>query len=155
VEVKRYAGSAGAINTLRRLMAERGGFDGISKFLDFRWTAADSLHLRIEEKHINGAGLLSGAVTFAMVDYCMGSTLWRQKNEGERIATINIAINYVQTATSGEIVCKSVLDRRNKTLAVLRSEVTAEDGRLLATAIGSYTIFPKKDPPDPAPEPAS
>jgi uncharacterized protein (TIGR00369 family) len=126
-------------------MAERGGIDGVSNFLGFRWSAPDELRLTIEEKHINGAGLLSGAVTFAMVDYCMGSTLWSQRNKGERIATVNVSINYVQTATAGEIVCKTVLDRRNRRLAVLSSEVRADDGRLLVTAIGSYTIFPRKD----------
>jgi hypothetical protein len=37
-----------------------------------------------------------------------------------------------------------VLDRRNRTTAVMRSEVRHEDGRLLVTAIGSYTIFQRK-----------
>jgi acyl-coenzyme A thioesterase PaaI-like protein len=54
------------------------------------------------------------------------------------------AINYIQTAREGEIVCRTVLDRRNRTAAVLRSEVRHEDGRLLVTAIGSYTIFPPR-----------
>jgi acyl-coenzyme A thioesterase PaaI-like protein len=56
-----------------------------------------------------------------------------------------ISINYVQTATEGEIVCTTKLDRRNRKLAVLRSEVHHEDGRLLATAIGSFTIFERKE----------
>jgi acyl-coenzyme A thioesterase PaaI-like protein len=85
-------------------------------------------------------------VTYALIDYCMGSTLWVQTTEHERIATIGISVNYIQTATEGEIVCRSVLDRRNRTTAVLRSEVRHEDGRLLVTAIGSYTIFQRKGP---------
>jgi acyl-coenzyme A thioesterase PaaI-like protein len=79
-----------------------------------------------------------------MVDYCMGSTLWAQTTDEERIATISISINYIQTATEGELVCHTVLDRRNRTNAVMRSEVRHEDGRLLVTAIGSYTIFPRR-----------
>ena len=65
---------------------------------------------------INGGGLLSGVATYAMVDYCMGSTLWAQTAQDERIATINISINYIQTATEGEIVCRTELDRRNRTI---------------------------------------
>jgi len=109
-----------------------------------RWEHADTVRLTIREDLINAAGLLSGAVTYALVDYCMGSTLWKQTNEEEAIATVSISINYVATATEGEIVCRTQLDRRNRRLAVLRSEVTADDGRLLATAIGSYTIFPRR-----------
>ena len=83
-----------------------------------------------------------------MVDYCMGSTLWAHTTAEERIATINISINYIQTATEGELVCSTVLDRRNRSNAVMRSEVHHEDGRLLVTAIGSYTIFPRRRSPD-------
>ena len=54
--------------------------------------------------------------------------------------------NYIQTATEGEIVCRTVLDRRNRTTAALRSQVHHEDGRMLVTAIGSYTIFPARRP---------
>jgi len=42
------------------------------------------------------------------------------------------------------VICKTVLDRRNRRVAVMRSEVHHEDGRLLATAVGSYSIFPRK-----------
>jgi acyl-coenzyme A thioesterase PaaI-like protein len=36
------------------------------------------------------------------------------------------------------------VDRRNRRIAVLRSEVHHEDGRLIATAVGSYSIFPRR-----------
>ena len=120
--------------------------DGVSGFIGMRWDDPQTVRLTIRPELINAGGLLSGVVTYALVDYCMGSTLWAQTTEQERIATINIAINYIQTATEGEIVCRTVLDRRNRTTAVMRSEVRHEDGRLLVSAIGSYTIFPARRP---------
>ena len=126
------------------MSGRKHGIDGVSEFLGMRWEHADTLRVTIRPDLINAAGLLSGAVTYAMVDYCMGSTLWKQTTEDEAIATVNISINYVATATEGDVVCTTQLDRRNRRLAVLRSEVRHEDGRLLATAIGSYTIFPRK-----------
>src|SRR4051794_12943027 len=89
-------------------------------------------------------GRAPGPVAYAMVDYSMGSALWQQRTEGERIATIGISINYVQTAREGDVTCDSVIDRRNDRVAVMRSEVRHEDGRLLATAIGSFAIFPRE-----------
>ena len=118
--------------------------DGISKHLGFRWEAASRVRLTIRPDLINPAGLLSGAVAYALVDYCMGSTLWVERAEGERIATINISINYIQTATEGDVTCTTTLDRRNRSAATLRSEVRHEDGKLMATAIGSYAIFPRR-----------
>ena len=118
--------------------------DGVSRFFGLRWEHADTVRLTIKPEYINAAGLLSGVTAFTLVDYCMGSTLWKQTADEEGIATLSISINYVQTATEGDVVCTTKLDRRNRTNAVLSSEVRHEDGRLLATAIGSYSIFDRR-----------
>ncbi|MGZ4200426.1 MAG: PaaI family thioesterase [Thermoleophilaceae bacterium] len=121
-----------------------GALDGVSGFMGIRWDDPNTGRLTIRPELINAGGLLSGVATYALVDYTMGSTLWAQTSEDEGIATINIAINYVQSATEGEIVCRTELDRRNRSSAVMRSEVRHEDGRLIATAIGSYAIFARR-----------
>jgi uncharacterized protein (TIGR00369 family) len=121
-----------------------GAFDGVSGFFGMRWEDAQTVRLTIRPELINAGGLLSGVATYALVDYCMGSTLFAQTVRGERIATIGISINYIQTALEGDVICRSVLDRRNRSNAVLRSEVRHEDDRLLVTAIGSYAIFTKR-----------
>ncbi len=120
--------------------------DGVTAFMGLHWDDPETVQLRIRPELINRGGLLSGVVTYAMVDYCMGSTLWAQTTSDERIATISISINYIQTAVEGMVVCRSTLDRRNRRIAVLRSEIHHEDGRLLVTAIGSYSIFPPRAP---------
>jgi acyl-coenzyme A thioesterase PaaI-like protein len=120
------------------------GIDGVSGFMGMRWDSPERIRLTIRPELIGAGGLLSGVATYALVDYCMGSTLWVHTTEQEHIATVSISINYIQTATAGEIVCTSELDRRNRSNAVLRSEVRHEDGRLLVTAIGSYAIYPAR-----------
>lgn len=123
--------------------------DGVTGFLGMRWDDARTVRLTVRDDLINRGGLLSGVATFALVDYSMGSALWAETTDDEAIATLNIAINYIATATAGEVICTSTLDRRNRTTAVLRSEVRSDDDRLLATAIGSYAIFPRRPRPGP------
>jgi len=120
------------------------GIDPLTNFLGLRWESANRVRLTVRHELINPAGLLSGPVTYAMVDYCMGSTLWMERSGDERIATIGISVNYVQTAREGDVICETTLDRRNDRVAVMHSEVRHEDGRLIATAIGSFSIFPKE-----------
>jgi len=123
----------------------REGIDGMSRFVGIRWDDACTARFEIRPELINAGGLLSGVATYALVDYTMGSALWKQTTEDEAIATVNIAINYVRTAVEGEAVCVTTVDRRNRTSAVLRSEVTHGDGgELMATAIGTYSIFPRR-----------
>jgi uncharacterized protein (TIGR00369 family) len=122
----------------------REGIDGVSRWFGIRWDSQTTARLTIRPELINAGGLLSGVATYALVDYVMGSTLWAETTDEESIATVNIAINYVQTATEGEVICTTELDRRNRSAATMRSEVRHEDGRLMATAIGSYAIFPRR-----------
>ncbi|MDX6665578.1 MAG: hypothetical protein QOG68_1784 [Solirubrobacteraceae bacterium] len=119
--------------------------------MGIRWDDAQTTRMEIRPELMNAAGFLAGVSTYAMIDYTMGSALWRETTDDEGIATLNIAINYVQTALAGELVCTAELDRRNRTSAVLRSEVRHADGRLIATAVGSYTIFARRDRPRAAP----
>jgi len=126
------------------MAAERDGIDGLTSWLGLRWDTPELVRLTIRPELINPAGLLAGPVAYAMVDYSMGSTLWQDLTEGERIATIGISINYVQTAREGDVICETSLDRRNDRVAIMRSEVRHTDGRLLATAIGSFAIFPRE-----------
>jgi uncharacterized protein (TIGR00369 family) len=122
----------------------REGIDGVSRFFGIRWEDANTARLTIRPELINAGGMLSGVATYALVDYTMGSALWKETADDEAIATINISINYVRTAVEGEASCSTSVDRRNRTSAVLRSEVRHEDGDLLATAIGTYSIFPRR-----------
>jgi uncharacterized protein (TIGR00369 family) len=127
-------------------MTESGpkALDGVTGFMGVRWEDPETVRVTIRPELINRGGMLSGVVTYALVDYSMGSALWVNTTDDEAIATVNIAINYIQTATEGDVICRSTLDRRNRRAAVLRSEVHHEDGTLMATAIGSYAIFPRR-----------
>ena len=123
----------------------REGIDGVSRWFGIRWDDESTARMRVRDELINAGGLVSGVATYALVDYTMGSVLFAQTAEDESIATINIAINYAQGATGGELTCVSRVDRRNRRNAVLRSEVHHDDGRLIATAIGTYAIFPRRN----------
>jgi uncharacterized protein (TIGR00369 family) len=122
-------------------MERTPGIDGVSGFMGLRWEDHQTTRMEIRPDLMNAAGFLAGVSTYAMIDYTMGSALWKDTAADEGIATLNISINYVQTALDGELICTAELDRRNKGSAVLRSEVRHTDGRLIATAVGSYVIF--------------
>lgn len=124
--------------------APGGRGDAVIEFLGLRFEEPGVVRLTIRPDLLNRATLLSGPVSYAMVDYAMGSALWAQLADDEAIATLSISVNYLQSATEGDLVCHAHVDRRNRTAATLRATVMADDGRLLLTAIGSFTIFPRR-----------
>src|SRR3954449_1288024 len=120
--------------------------DGVTDWLGLRWEDPQTVRLAVRPELINAGGLLSGVVAYALVDYSMGSALWVHTSDEESIATLSISITYLRTATEGDIVCRTALDRRTRTNAALRSEVSDEQDRLLATAVGMSAIFPRRSP---------
>ena len=125
--------------------------DEVSRFLGFRYEAHGRIRLPVRDELLNPAGLLSGVVAFGLVDYAMGSALWQQTTDDEAIATLNISLNYVATAREGDLVCTAHVDRRTRTNAMLRAEVVSDDDRLVATAVGTFAIFPRRAARTPAP----
>jgi acyl-coenzyme A thioesterase PaaI-like protein len=131
----------------QRDLREAGEGLGGQAFADYIGLTRDGpgvTKLTVRPNLINGAGLLLGPVGFALVDYSMASALWEHRNPGELIATINVSLNFIESASEGEIVCRSTLDRRNRYAAALSSHVTHADGRLLITAVGSFAIRPPR-----------
>src|SRR6476661_8632496 len=127
------------------MAAERDGIDGLSSWLGLRWDAPERVRLAVRPELINPAGLLAGPVAYAMVDYSMGSTLWQDLSGEERIATIGISINYVQTAREGEVICETSLDRRNDRVAIMQSEVRHE-GRVARDGDRQLRDLPARAP---------
>ena len=120
------------------------GIDGITRWMGLRWDSAQTVRLALRPELLNSAGRLSGVVAYTLVDYSMGSTLWVETTDEESIATLSITVTYLRTATEGEVVCNSRLDRRTRSNAALRSEVLDDQGQVIATAVGTYAIFPRR-----------
>jgi uncharacterized protein (TIGR00369 family) len=107
-----------------------------------RWDDAATVRLTVRPELVNSAGLLLGPAGFTLVDYGMASVLYEALADGEFMATTNISINYVTGVRAGDVICTTRLEHRNRRTAILGSEIRHEDGRLVATAIGSFSIFP-------------
>ena len=118
--------------------------DDLTRWFGVRWDDARTLRLTIRPDLLNPVGFLSGVAAFTLVDYSMASALIEHMSPEERCATLNISINYLRTAREGDVICTTALDRRGRTNATMRSEVVHENGDVLATAIGTYAVFPAR-----------
>jgi uncharacterized protein (TIGR00369 family) len=121
--------------------------DGVTTWMGVRWLDANTVRLTVRPELLNLGGMLSGVVAYTLVDYSMGSALWAQREPHEAIATASITINYLRAVRGGELECVSTVDRRTPTSASLRSEVRDDEDQVVATAVGTFTIFVPRDPP--------
>ena len=124
--------------------ADYRAIDGVTDFLGMRFPAYGVTEIDVRDAFMNRAGLVSGGVVFSLLDYAMGTALWEHIDETEMIATTNISINYLRSVRAGTITATATVDRRNARNASLRAEVRDATDELLATAVGSFAIFPRR-----------
>ncbi|MTD45964.1 hotdog fold thioesterase [Conexibacter sp. W3-3-2] len=118
--------------------------DDVTRWLGMRLPASGVTELDVRPALFNPAGLVSGPVTMALIDYAMATALWAHVTEDEDIATTNISVNYLRSAREGRIRATATMDRRTARAASLRAEVLHEDGTLMATAVGTFAIFARR-----------
>ncbi|OGO03277.1 MAG: hypothetical protein A2Y72_01100 [Chloroflexi bacterium RBG_13_53_26] len=95
--------------------------------------------LEIHEEALNVNGTVHGGALYTLIDVSMGWLLFDHLAKDERIATVEMKINYLTAVSSGVLVAEAKLIHRSKRLAVLESQIECE-GRLIAKAMGTFYI---------------
>jgi uncharacterized protein (TIGR00369 family) len=117
----------------------RGGGDAFVDFVGMRFGPGE-VRLEIAPHLLNSNGMLLGPVGFALVDYGMAALLF-ERTTTQRFATTGISINYLASASEGEVVCRAKVDRLGRRGAFLSAELVHDSGKLLATAIGTFAML--------------
>jgi len=129
-------------------MATRGHRpDRISPFaklvgLNFPETGGPQCEMKIEEKVLNVYGTVHGGAISTLADVSMGYALFDHLREDERLATVEMKINYVAAVSSGVLTAEAKLVNRTRNLAVLESRVEC-GGNIVAKAMGTFYISKK------------
>ena len=99
-------------------------------------------HVDIGPDHLNPNGVVHGAVLFALVDTAMGkSTMSVIDEPGRYCASIEVSLRFIRPAVDGRITATASVVKRGRSVVHLDSRVVEGDGRLVATAAGTFAIL--------------
>lgn len=131
----------------KKFLLNEDGFHPFAQLIGLKFTACKKGYsecvLEIGKNLLNPHKVVHGAVVYAMADTGMGAALYAYLGKGEICATVEIKIVYFAALTSGLLTCKTKVIHKGKRIAVLESEIEG-DTRLIAKAIGTYSIFKAK-----------
>ena len=114
-------------------------FMGLDVYRTGRGTARATA--TIGETHHNPNGVAHGSVIFAMADTSMGAATMSILDEGHYCSTIEIQIRYLRLVVAGPVVVETQVIKPGRRIVHLESRATDADGRLVATATGSYAVL--------------
>lgn len=83
--------------------------------------------------------LLHGGATASLIDTAMAFAVVTELGEGEKASTVDLTVHYLRPVTAGEIVCAAKVVRAGKRILTVSAEVSSGEGKLVATALSTYT----------------
>ena len=100
------------------------------------------IRLDVTDAHCSRYGVGHGGVTLTLLDTVGGIAVWHRERP-QRMATINLACQFLELVEKGPVVATASIDRLGRKIAHTSMALHAGDksGPILATAVGSYRLF--------------
>ncbi len=84
-------------------------------------------------------GLLHGGATASLIDTATAMAIIGNLDDGEKATTIDLNVHFLRPVSGGEISCTAKVARAGKRIIFLSAEVFDDHGRVIATALSTYT----------------
>jgi uncharacterized protein (TIGR00369 family) len=84
-------------------------------------------------------GLLHGGATASLIDTTTAFAILGHMAEGEMASTVDLTIQYLRPHTEGAVSCTAKVTRAGRRLLFVAAEAANEEGKLIATALSTYT----------------
>lgn len=132
----------------KKFPLESEGFHPFAELIGLDFSMAEKGHsecvLEVRDELLNPHNVLHGGVIYSMADTGMGAALYAYLEQDELCAAVEIKVVYFIAVASGALTCRTKLIHKGKRIAALESEID-NDGRLVAKAMGTYSIFKVKE----------
>ena len=100
--------------------------------------------LTLAPQHLNKRGVAHGGVVAALLDTALGAAVVAAIPKEWWCATISLQVQFLDGASHGDLVATGVCLRRGRTTAFASGEVRDTTSRLIATAQGSWHLWPQR-----------
>ena len=97
------------------------------------------LKLKMRDQLRQPYGILHGGATASLIDTATAFAILGHLAEGEMASTVDLTIQYLRPHTEGAVTCMAKVTRAGKRLIFVAAEVANEEGKLIATALSTYT----------------
>lgn len=106
--------------------------------------------LELQPHHLNRRGVAHGGVICALLDSALGAAVISSIPAHWWCATTSLSTQFLDGVGEGRVVASGSVVRRGRSVAFARGEVRDSRGRVIATASGTWHLWPQKPGTRPA-----
>ncbi len=110
----------------------------------FREEGRSRYELTLGPDHLNRRGVAHGGVVASLLDTALGAAVVSSIKKEEWCGTLQLSVQFREPARPGVITADGRMSRRGKTAAFAEGEIRDAEGKLLATALGVWNIWPRR-----------
>ena len=97
------------------------------------------MSLPMTEKLRQPHGLLHGGATASLIDTATAFAVVSVLADGEKASTVDLTVHYLRPVINEKTICTAKIVKAGKRLLTVTADVVNEDGKLIATAISTYS----------------
>jgi uncharacterized protein (TIGR00369 family) len=97
------------------------------------------LRMKMREELRQPHGVLHGGATASIIDTATAFAVISVLPEGEKATTVDLTVHYLRPVVEGAITCTAKVVRGGRRLLTVSAEVANDEGKLIATALSTYT----------------
>ena len=97
------------------------------------------MSLPMTEKLRQPHGLLHGGATASLIDTAMAFAVVSVLADGEKASTVDLTVHYLRPVINEKTTCTAKIVKAGKRLLTVTADVVNENGKLIATAISTYS----------------
>jgi acyl-CoA thioesterase len=97
--------------------------------------------MTVGDDHLQAYGTAHGGSLAGLLDAAMGLAIIARLDDGEGCATIEMKINFTAPVTPGDITATGQVVTLGRRVVVARADAMNADGRIAATALGTFSRF--------------
>jgi uncharacterized protein (TIGR00369 family) len=97
------------------------------------------MSLPMTEKLRQPHGLLHGGATASLIDTAMAFAVVSVLADGEKASTVDLTVHYLRPVINEKTTCTAKIIKAGKRLLTVSADVINENGKLIATAISTYS----------------
>ncbi|NIM00712.1 MAG: hotdog fold thioesterase, partial [Acidobacteria bacterium] len=106
--------------------------------------------LELQPHHLNLRGVPHGGVMTSLLDSALGAAVVRSIPEEWWCATTSLSTQFIGGVREGTLIARGRVVRRGRSIAFAAGEVRDAEGKLLASATGTWHLWPFKPGTTPA-----
>jgi len=118
------------------------------KFMGTEFSALDDggveVRLELQPHHLNQRGVPHGGVITSVLDSALGGAVVRSIPRDWWCATTSLTTQFISGARGGTLIAQGRLVKRGFSVAFAQGEIRSDKGKLLASAKGTWHLWPYK-----------